>query len=224
MTEEEPNPYGSPFEVVAEWLNATGCNSVPSLVRRFESFPPQRRENMNRDHRKQKLTKYHRDQGRSLIQKRSGRSKLPLRGRRKGRKGRRKTEGSPKRGWSSYPAYLRGVPRRPEWTRPKALRKVPGIGWKQAQGIQRASGLLPYLRIGKRKPYQLQLIEAWVNETRVVGPDRQRREDQQIQRHLKLGTVRGMKRRRGLPVRGQRTSTNARTARRLNKQRGNKLR
>lgn len=142
----------------------------------------------------------------------------------RGRKGRRKGEGSPKRMGGSFPGYLRGIPRRPEWTRPKALRKVPGIGRKREQEVQHASGLLPYLRIGKRKPYQLQLIEAWVNETRRVGPDRQRLEDDRIQRHLKLGTVRGMKRRRGLPVRGQRTSTNGRTARRLNKQRGSKLR
>lgn len=50
-----------------------------------------------------------------------------------------------------------------------------------------------------------------------VGYERQRREQEAKQRERKRGTVRGKRRARGLPVRGQQTSTNGKTARRLNR-------
>lgn len=80
------------------------------------------------------------------------------------------------------------------------------------------------MRVGNLEANQVQLMEAWRMENRVCGSDRRRVEFDARSRDLKLGTVRGMNLRRGLPVRGQRTSTNGMTARRLNKQRGRKVR
>lgn len=54
---------------------------------------------------------------------------------------------------------------------------------------------------------------------RVMGAERQRKENEGRQRERKRGTVRGKRRARGLPVRGQRTSTNGKTARKRNRKR-----
>ena len=113
---------------------------------------------------------------------------------------------------------------RPGRSREKGLRNLYGVGKEKAKEIRKACGVSGFVRVGNRKPYQTQLIEAWVSENVRCSSDRRRREDRSLQRHLKLGTVRGMNRRRGLPVRGQRTSTNGMTARRLNKNRGRKAR
>jgi len=124
----------------------------------------------------------------------------------------------------SFPHYVRGVPRRPGRRVEKALRTVYGLGRVQAKAVCEACGRRPRVSVGNLETSQVQLIEAWRRENLVCGADRRRVEVEAIQRHLKLGTVRGMNLRRGLPVRGQRTSTNGMTARRLNKQRGSKVR
>lgn len=142
----------------------------------------------------------------------------------RGRKGRRNRKTAPKRRKHHYPHYIRGVPRRAGRTREKGLREIYGVGKEKASEVRKATGVSPFVRVGNLKPYQVQLIEAWVSENLRCSSDRRRREDRSLQRHLKLGTVRGMNMRRGLPVRGQRTSTNGMTARRLNKQRGTKVR
>ena len=123
-----------------------------------------------------------------------------------------------------YPHYVRGVPRRPRRTVEKALQKVYGVGRRTAKQVGRACGRSPRVRVGNRDRKQVQLREGWRRENVRCSSDRRRVEYEAVSRHLKLGTVRGINRRRGLPVRGQRTSTNGMTARRLNKQRGTKVR
>ena len=123
-----------------------------------------------------------------------------------------------------YPHYVRGVPRRPRRTVEKALQKVYGVGRRTAKQVGRACGRRPRVRVGNRDRKQVQLREGWRRENVRCSSDRRRVEYEAVSRHLKLGTVRGINMRRGLPVRGQRTSTNGMTARRLNKQRGTKVR
>lgn len=195
---------------MAEWLNATDCNFVPITVRRFKSFPPQARKEtrmkgVNQARVKAKRRKPTRDGG-------------PRSGAGARNPGRRKQT---KR---SFPHYVRGVPRRPRRPVGKALRNLYGIGRVQAKVVCEACGRRPSVRVGNLEANQVQLREAWRMENRVCGSDRRRVEFDARSRHLKLGTVRGMNLRRGLPVRGQRTSTNGMTARRLNKQRGRKVR
>lgn len=62
-------------------------------------------------------------------------------------------------------------------------------------------------------------MERRIKRKIVMGPDRKRKVTEAIQKEFVRGTVRGMKMKRGLPVRGQRTSTNGKTARRLNRKR-----
>jgi small subunit ribosomal protein S13 len=123
----------------------------------------------------------------------------------------------------SYPQYVRGVPRRPGRTVEKALQKVYGVGRNKAKEICQACGRRPKVMAGNLESRHAQRMEKWMIDKVFCSAERRRMEFESIQRHLKLGTVRGMNLRRGLPVRGQRTSTNGRTARRLNKQRGKKL-
>jgi len=129
-----------------------------------------------------------------------------------------------KQGKRNLPQYVRGVPRRPNRTVEKALRKVYGIGRVKAKEVCMACGRRPSVRVGNLEVEQVQLMEGWRMENTLCSSDRRRLESEAIHRHLKLGTVRGMNLRRGLPVRGQRTSTNGMTARNLNKQRGRKVR
>jgi ribosomal protein S13 len=62
-------------------------------------------------------------------------------------------------------------------------------------------------------------MERTMKHSMVMGPERKRTEKEARKREQVRGTVRGIKRKRGLPVRGQRTSTNGKTARRLNAKR-----
>lgn len=134
------------------------------------------------------------------------------------RKSRRKV------GKRNLPQYVMGVPRRPRRSVEKALRKVYGIGRVKAKEVCKACGRRPSVRVGNLEREHVQLMEGWRMENLVCSSDRRRIEFDAVSRHLKLGTVRGMNMRRGLPVRGQRTSTNGMSARNLNKQRGRKVR
>jgi small subunit ribosomal protein S13 len=122
----------------------------------------------------------------------------------------------------SVPQYVRGVPRIPQRSVEKALQKVYGVGRVKAVEVCRACGIRPKVKVGNMKVEYVQLVERWRMENRVCGSDRRRIEHESIQRHMNFGTVRGTNLRRGLPVRGQRTSTNGITARKLNGLRGSK--
>ncbi len=95
---------------------------------------------------------------------------------------------------------------------PYALRYVYGLGPTRASEVVRASGLDPDRRAGE-------LSEAEVNQLATVVADRQylvegdlRRETAaNIKRLQAIRSNRGIRHQRGLPVRGQRTQTNART-------------
>ena len=124
----------------------------------------------------------------------------------------------------TVPQYVRGVPLMPLRTVEKALRKVYGVGRVKAAEVCRACGRRPSVKVGNLEVEHVQLMERWRMENVVCAAERRRLEYEAVSRHLKLGTVRGMNMRRGLPVRGQRTSTNGMTARKLNVQRGTKVR
>lgn len=121
------------------------------------------------------------------------------------------------------PQYVIGIPRIPLRTSEKALNKLYGVGRKKAQEVCQACGRSPIVKVGNRENEHVRVMERWRMENVLCGADRRRKEYESVNRHLKLGTVRGMNIRRGLPVRGQRTSTNGMTARKLNGQRGIKV-
>src|SRR5512139_2531179 len=91
-----------------------------------------------------------------------------------------------------------------------SLTYIYGIGRTTAQRICAAAGVKPTSRIQDLSEADLDAIRNEIGKLTVEG-DLRREVSMSIKRLMDLGTYRGMRHRRGLPVRGQRTRTNART-------------
>ena len=91
-----------------------------------------------------------------------------------------------------------------------ALRAIYGIGATRAKKICQAAGIDPAVQIRTLTEAELDKIRAEVGRYGVEG-DLRREVSMSIKRLMDLGCYRGQRHRRGLPVRGQRTRTNART-------------
>lgn len=91
-----------------------------------------------------------------------------------------------------------------------ALRAIYGIGKTRAQKICAAAGIDPTVQIRTLTEGELDKLRAEIGKYTVEG-DLRREVSMSIKRLIDLGSYRGLRHRRGLPVRGQRTRTNART-------------
>ena len=91
------------------------------------------------------------------------------------------------------------------------LTYVYGIGLTRSQHILKATGIDPNTRVKDLNEQQLSLLTNFINENFVVEGDLRREVQQNIKRLMDIGCYRGLRHRRGLPARGQRTRTNART-------------
>ncbi|HWU67238.1 MAG TPA: 30S ribosomal protein S13 [Stenotrophobium sp.] len=91
-----------------------------------------------------------------------------------------------------------------------ALRAIYGIGATRARKICTAAGVDPAVQIRTLTEAELDKIRVEVGRFAVEG-DLRREVSMSIKRLMDLGCYRGQRHRRGLPVRGQRTRTNART-------------
>lgn len=91
-----------------------------------------------------------------------------------------------------------------------ALTYIYGIGLTRAQLICAATGLLPSARVRELSEGDLDKVRAEITRYQLEG-DLRREVAMNIKRLMDLGCNRGIRHRRGLPVRGQRTRTNART-------------
>jgi small subunit ribosomal protein S13 len=91
-----------------------------------------------------------------------------------------------------------------------ALTSIYGIGPTRAKQICEASGVAPDAKIKDLSEQEVELLRAEVGKFTVEG-DLRREVYMDIKRLKDLGCYRGVRHRRGLPVRGQRTKTNART-------------
>ena len=91
-----------------------------------------------------------------------------------------------------------------------SLTYVYGIGKTRAQGICESIGIDPSTKISDLSEEQLELIRSEIGKFIVEG-DLRREVATNIKRLQDLGTNRGIRHRRKLPVNGQRTKTNART-------------
>lgn len=93
-----------------------------------------------------------------------------------------------------------------------SLPYIYGIGAARAREILAKAELDPNLRANKLTPDQVNKLSHVITESKYVVEGDLRREIQQnIRRLMAIGSYRGLRHKRGLPVRGQRTSTNART-------------
>jgi len=93
-----------------------------------------------------------------------------------------------------------------------ALTYIFGIGKTTSQNILDAAGVDPNIRVQDLTEAQVQSIREIVNPMTLEG-DLRRQVNLNIKRLQEIGSYRGMRHRRSLPTRGQRTKTNARTKR-----------
>ena len=92
-----------------------------------------------------------------------------------------------------------------------ALTYVFGIGRTLSQQTLAAVGVDPNTRVRDLSEEQLVAIREYVDANIKTEGDLRREIQADIRRKVEIGTYQGLRHRRGLPVRGQRTSTNART-------------
>jgi small subunit ribosomal protein S13 len=92
-----------------------------------------------------------------------------------------------------------------------ALQYIHGIGDKFAEDICKKVGIPPERRVNELTDAEVIQIRETIDRDYVVEGDLRRNVAMNIKRLMELGNYRGLRHRRGLPVRGQRTHTNART-------------
>jgi len=91
-----------------------------------------------------------------------------------------------------------------------ALTYIYGIGKPTAQKICVDAGLDPNTRVRSLTEDEVNRIRAEIEKLTVEG-DLRREVQRDIKRKIEIGCLQGIRHRKGLPVRGQRTNTNART-------------
>lgn len=92
-----------------------------------------------------------------------------------------------------------------------ALTYVHGIGRTTAGVVCEGAGVNPATRVRDLTDEEVTHIRAFVDQQLKVEGDLRREVSQNIKRKMDIGCYQGLRHRRGLPVRGQRTHTNART-------------
>lgn len=91
------------------------------------------------------------------------------------------------------------------------LTYIYGIGRKTAQKILEATGVDPDIRVRDLTEDQEALLRDYIDKNIQVEGDLRREVQLNIKRLIEIGCYRGIRHRRGLPVRGQSTKQNART-------------
>ncbi|NLO73199.1 MAG: 30S ribosomal protein S13 [candidate division WS1 bacterium] len=92
-----------------------------------------------------------------------------------------------------------------------ALTYVYGIGRSRAQEILRKTRISPDTRMRDITEEEAARLREVIEQDYTIEGDLRREVQSNIQRLMEIGAYRGLRHRRGLPVRGQRTRTNART-------------
>ncbi len=92
-----------------------------------------------------------------------------------------------------------------------ALTYIFGIGRTRAHEILESTGVSPDARVKDLAEEDLVKIRTFIDENYEVEGDLRREVQADIRRKIEIGCYQGLRHRRGLPVRGQRTKTNART-------------
>ena len=92
-----------------------------------------------------------------------------------------------------------------------SLTYVFGIGRSTAQLICAQTDIDPNTRVRDLTDEEVNKIRVWIDSNLKVEGDLKRDIQQDIKRKMEIGCYQGLRHRRGLPVRGQRTHTNART-------------
>ncbi len=91
------------------------------------------------------------------------------------------------------------------------LTYIFGIGRTTASKILEATGVNPDTRVRDLTEDEVSKLREYIDSNYMVEGDLRRETAQNIKRLMEIGCYRGLRHRKGLPVRGQRTHTNART-------------
>jgi len=92
-----------------------------------------------------------------------------------------------------------------------ALQYIHGIGASKAAEITKKVNIPPERRVNELSDAEVIQVREMIDRDYLVEGDLRRETAMNIKRLMDLGCYRGLRHRRGLPVRGQRTHTNART-------------
>ena len=91
------------------------------------------------------------------------------------------------------------------------LTYIYGVGLTTSQQVLRETGIDPDTRVRDLTEEEVVRLREYIDRSLKVEGDLRRETGQNIKRLMEIGCYRGLRHRRGLPVRGQRTHTNART-------------
>jgi small subunit ribosomal protein S13 len=92
-----------------------------------------------------------------------------------------------------------------------SLTYIYGIGLPSAEKICAQTNIDEGTRVRDLTDEEVVRLRSWIDENQRVEGDLRREVDQDIRRKMEIGSYQGIRHRKGLPVRGQRTQTNART-------------
>ena len=109
-------------------------------------------------------------------------------------------------------ARIAGIDLQDNWKVDYALTKIKGLGWPLSKKVIKDAGIDSKKRISDLNDEEVNKITAELEKYQIEG-DLARTVRANIQRLQVIGSYRGLRHTRGLPVRGQRTRTNARTKR-----------
>jgi small subunit ribosomal protein S13 len=109
-------------------------------------------------------------------------------------------------------ARISGIELNENWKLDFALTRIKGVGWTYSKQILEALKIPSTKRVKDMSPEEISIITAKLEENPTEG-ELLRRIKANISRLHAIGSYRGLRHSKGLPVRGQRTKTNARTKR-----------
>jgi small subunit ribosomal protein S13 len=108
-------------------------------------------------------------------------------------------------------ARLAGVDLPPKKRAEIGLTYIYGIGRSRSRSLLHRAGIEFDKKIGDLTEDEVNKVRTILEEEGAVEGDLRKEVSMNIKRHIEMGSYRGMRHRRSLPVRGQRTHTNART-------------
>jgi len=108
-------------------------------------------------------------------------------------------------------ARIAGVDLPPKKRAEVGLTYIYGIGRTRAQSLLHRTGVDPNKKIGDMTEDEVNHIRQILEDEGSVEGDLRKEVSLNIKRHIEMGSYRGLRHRRGLPTRGQRTHTNSRT-------------
>jgi small subunit ribosomal protein S13 len=108
-------------------------------------------------------------------------------------------------------ARLAGVDLPPKKRAEIGLTYIYGIGRTRSKSLLHRAGIDFNKKVGDLTEEEINAVRTILEEEGAVEGDLRKEVSLNIRRHIEMGSYRGLRHRRGLPVRGQRTHTNART-------------